>query len=191
MPRTIHGECKTKLYSVWTNLRFRCNCKNASNYKDYGGRGIKVCRKWDSFVIFRDWAYKNGYREGLQIDRKNNNGDYKPSNCHWTTGSVNSRNRRSRAELTAFGETKSLSEWLEDPRCVVNRDRLDSRVKAGWSPENVLTIPNQRTLTHLPKSPNRPSRKSRLTLCGIHTKIARISNDPTCEDCLAVKKGIE
>lgn len=85
-----------KLYDVWRHMIRRCENPNSSVYKNYGGRGIRVCESWvKSRETFYLWAMLNGYKEGLQIDRVNNDGGYEPSNCWFTTSADNGRNRRS------------------------------------------------------------------------------------------------
>lgn len=89
-----HGGSSTKLNRVWRSMKQRILNQNDSVYKDYGGRGIKVYDKWLEFIPFRDWALSNGYSEGLQINRINNNGNYEPNNCNWITNEKNSQNKR-------------------------------------------------------------------------------------------------
>ena len=73
----------------------RCYNKKSKGYKNYGKRGITVCKKWrDAPKEFNEWALKNGYKEGLQIDRENNNGNYTPNNCRFVTRAINMANRR-------------------------------------------------------------------------------------------------
>lgn len=87
-----HGLSKTKLYGVYANMKYRCYNPNANEYKNYGGKGIRVCDDWlndDGFVKFYVWAINNGYQEGLSIDRINENGNYEPSNCQWLSISEN------------------------------------------------------------------------------------------------------
>lgn len=91
----------------------RCENPNREKYKDYGGRGIKVCSEWHQANNFVLWALSNGYKKGLQIDRIDNNGDYCPENCRFTTPKENSRNRRNTKRLTINGETKTVVEWCE------------------------------------------------------------------------------
>ena len=94
---TTHGMSRTKLYSVWHFMLVRAGvCKGASekvkhNYQD---RGITVCDDWTIFENFRDWALSHGYKEGLQIDRVNNDAGYCPENCRWVTPKENMNNRR-------------------------------------------------------------------------------------------------
>lgn len=98
-----------KLFTVWQTLRRKCYDPRSHNFKNYGGRGIGVCKQWlKSFKTFYEWAIKNGYKQGLQIDRVNNNGNYKPSNCRWTTAKVNSNNRRSNLPKERIREIKIL-----------------------------------------------------------------------------------
>ncbi|TES88944.1 MAG: AP2 domain-containing protein [Desulfobacteraceae bacterium] len=85
-----HGEGKTKLYRLWRGIKTRCLDKGSHAYHRYGGRGIKICKDWLDFILFKKWALKSGYKEGLSIDRKDNNGNYEPKNCQWLTLRENS-----------------------------------------------------------------------------------------------------
>ena len=90
---TKHNNYKNKLYQTWSDMKQRCLNKNNKHYKDYGGRGIKVCNRWlNSFENFlQDMGQKpNGY----SLDRINNNGNYEPSNCRWGTPIQQIHNRR-------------------------------------------------------------------------------------------------
>ena len=90
-----HGESFTRLHIIWTGMKQRCFNSKAENYKNYGGRGITICPEWtESYIVFRDWALNNGYAEGLQINRIENDGNYEPSNCEWITNKANCDNRR-------------------------------------------------------------------------------------------------
>lgn len=111
---TKHNLVNTKLYNVWTDIRQRClNIKNP-NYKNYGGRGITICKSWAiDFKNFYDWALANGYKEGLTIDRIDVNGNYEPSNCRWATMKEQSRNKRNNVFLTFNGETHCVADWIE------------------------------------------------------------------------------
>lgn len=93
---TIHGFNKTRLHVIWNGMKNRC-VKGASECCDeYGHRGITVCPEWISdFMAFREWALANGYKDGLQIDRKEPDGNYEPGNCRWLTPAQNIHNTRS------------------------------------------------------------------------------------------------
>lgn len=112
---TTHGLRNHPLYIVWSHLRQRCNNPNDPSYIDYGGRGITVCFEWNnSFEIFYAWSMSNGWSKDLQIDRKDNNEGYYPSNCHFVTRSVNCRNRRNNVFVEYKGVSKILSQWAEE-----------------------------------------------------------------------------
>ncbi len=89
-----HGLTKHSLHRVWLDMRNRCSNSNHYAYKYYGDRGIIVCDEWENFKIFYDFAIQKGWKKGLQIDRINNNGNYKPSNCRFVSARVNANNRR-------------------------------------------------------------------------------------------------
>lgn len=91
-----HGYCKngkiTKTYQSWRQMRQRCNNQNNPNYKNYGGRGIKICQRWNNFFNFL--ADMGERPEGLIMDRIDNNGNYEPDNCHWVTRKISNLNSR-------------------------------------------------------------------------------------------------
>ena len=109
-----HGYTKTSLHNRWKTMKQRCCNKNDKNYKNYGGRGITVCDEWNDFENFKNWALLNGYEQGLQLDRIDNNKGYSPDNCRWCKASVNNHNRRNTAKidgipLTDFAEIHNLT----------------------------------------------------------------------------------
>lgn len=138
---TTHGGSDTRLYRIYKGLFARCYNPNDTSYPRYGGRGITVAKKWATFEAFREWAESHGYADDLSIHRINNDGPYSPRNCEWATAKKQLRNTSRNRKLTAWGETKTLAEWAEDPRCTVRQKTLFSRLKYGWEPEMVLTAP--------------------------------------------------
>lgn len=134
------GTVEEKLYHVWYNMRDRCYNPTHPAYSRYGKRGITVVEEWRDFRNFLDWA-KSGYKEGLWLDRKDNDGEYSPTNCRWVTPNESRDNVRGTMYITAFGETKSAAEWTRDSRCVVKRDTLRQRIKYGYEPELAITTP--------------------------------------------------
>ncbi len=91
---STHGMSNILIYRVWRNMRARCYYKNSVGYKNYGGKGIEVCDRWNSnFENFYE-DMKDGYLKELSIDRIDNNGNYEPNNCRWVKKEVQMRNTR-------------------------------------------------------------------------------------------------
>lgn len=109
-----HGMSNSRIYNIYHNIKNRCGNPNNNRYKDYGGRGIKMCDEWSrSFEAFYDWAIKNGYRDDLSIDRIDNDGDYTPENCKWSTIEQQSNNKRRTVFFEFLGVKKSLKQWTD------------------------------------------------------------------------------
>ncbi len=90
----IDGRTHTRLYHIFINMYQRItNIKNPS-YKNYGGRGITICKEWEDYAVFESWAHKNGYTDDLTIDRIDNDLEYSPSNCRWVTRKIQRINQR-------------------------------------------------------------------------------------------------
>lgn len=99
-----HGLSTTKIYQIFWGMLNRCTKEDNNAYEYYGGKGIKVYEEWDNFdkfLNFYDWAMANGYEEGLQLDRIDNNKDYHPNNCRWVTPTENARNQEVRKDNTS------------------------------------------------------------------------------------------
>lgn len=104
-----HGLSRHPLFRRWKNMRQRCLNPNNNAYPRYGGRGIKVCDQWvNDFKAFHDWSLGNGYDENLELDRMDNNGDYSPDNCRFTTTVENCNNQRRNVKYQFNGELLSL-----------------------------------------------------------------------------------
>ncbi|KAF6620594.1 hypothetical protein HFE03_08050 [Paenibacillus sp. EKM102P] len=137
---TKHGLRSTKLNSVRSAMIDRCyNIKN-SNYYNYGGRGIKVCDEWlnkeKGLLDFYNWAMDNGYKEGVSIDRINNNGNYCSENCRWVDMKTQLNNRRNNRLVTIGGETKTVSQWAEVAG--IGTSTIDFRLRSGKSGEDLI-----------------------------------------------------
>ncbi|MBN3906739.1 MAG: hypothetical protein HWQ35_09315 [Nostoc sp. NMS1] len=135
---------KAPLYRIWDSIKQRCSNPNNHAYKNYGGRGIKICQEWnDSFEEFKNWAIKQGYHDyqGWSIDRINVNESYLPQNCRLIKREEQVNNRRVSRLYTYAGETKSLSQWAKDPRCRVKRGTLRERLELGWDFQKSLLTP--------------------------------------------------
>lgn len=132
-----HGGRNSKLYRIWSNMKDRCNNPDCKAYRDYGGRGIKVCEEWtDDFSAFQKWALANGYKEGLTIDRKDNDKGYSPDNCRWTDRKIQGNNKRNCRYITYKGQRKTVAEWSEITG--IPHETLLYRLNHGWETERIL-----------------------------------------------------
>jgi hypothetical protein len=132
-----HGLSNHPIFTLWKNIKSRCENKNSPDFLRYGGRGISVCPEWgNDFIAFYDWAIENGWWTGLQIDRIDNNGNYEPGNCRFVTQTENGRNTRKNILVTINGITATLSEHAE--RVGMNYATVKSRYRMGWKEEDLL-----------------------------------------------------
>lgn len=130
----VHGMEKTKTYTTWAQMLSRCRNKKHASYSSYGGRGIKVCERWHEFVNF--YADMGEKPEGMSLDRIDNDGDYKPENCKWSTVKQQIRNRRVSPKFEWNGEQKSLAELAEMHGLPWRR--VYERIRSGWSINDAL-----------------------------------------------------
>lgn len=125
-----HGLHKTRLYNIWATMKKRCYNTKDEHYANYGGRGITVCDEWiHDFQAFYDWAMAYGYADDLTIDRINNDGNYEPSNCRWTTSKEQANNRRTTMHITVNGVTKNATDWAK--MIGVGRSTISRHKKQG------------------------------------------------------------
>lgn len=139
---TKHGMSRTKTYKAWASMKGRCLNSYYANYSDYGGRGIIVCERWlESFENF--YADMGHSSVNTSLDRIDNDGNYEPSNCKWSTDTEQQNNKRVTTLITAKGKTQTLSKWcLEtglDPQLVRNRIKLH-----GWSESDAVNTPKKK-----------------------------------------------
>ena len=118
-------------------------CLNPTNkdYWQYGGRGITVDLIWRDFNLFKHWAFSNGYKQGLSLDRIDNNAGYFPCNCRWATAKEQANNRRNNHFITYNNQTYTIAQWGEItgmPAYLISK-----RLRRGWSVERALTQPIQ------------------------------------------------
>ena len=138
-----HGYCHSRLYSIWTNMKERCNNPNNTSYEHYGERGIKVCEEWENFESFRDWAIPAGYDDNINkyectLERKDVNGDYCPENCTWKNAKEQANNRTNTIFIEYNGQRHSLSEWADI--IGVKYHTLFARIyKLNWPIEKAFT----------------------------------------------------
>ena len=134
---------KRLLHTVWKNMIGRCMVPGHPNRKRYGDRGISVCEEWLEFAPFYEWAIDNGYRQGLTIDREDNDGNYCPENCRWVTPKVNANNRSNNVLVEFNGTTKTVQEWAN--HVGVTHQAMSDRLKSNkWTLEEALTYPKNK-----------------------------------------------
>lgn len=126
-----------KLKQKWFDMVRRCYNTKCANYQYYGNRGIKICDNWlgkNGFENFYDWAINNGYKDNLSIDRIDNNGNYCPENCRWTTKSVQNMNKRNFNNKTGFiGISKHT-----DSDIYYGRVKIDGKQFCTGSSSNII-----------------------------------------------------
>ncbi len=103
-----------RLKICWKNMRQRCNNPNFTYYRNYGGRGIRICDEWSDYAAFEKWALANGYNDSLTLDRIDTNGNYEPSNCRWATMKTQANNKRNNRLITINGKTQTASQWADE-----------------------------------------------------------------------------
>jgi len=137
MAITTHGGTYTALYKAWIQMRHRCNNPADRGWHRYGGRGISVCERWQSFENFR--ADMGERPVGMSLDRLDNDGNYEPSNCRWATPRQQIQNSSRFQPLTHAGKTMSRREW--EISLGLAKGVVTNRLRAGWSLERALTQP--------------------------------------------------
>ncbi len=135
-----HGMTHTPEYDAWKQAIQRCTNPKSNQFKNYGGRGIKMCERWlNSFENF--YADMGPQPAGTSLDRIDNNSDYSPDNCRWATPFEQQNNRRNNRLITHQGHTLSMSEWAR--KTGINRNTINSRIRLKWPIEKVLTTPTE------------------------------------------------
>lgn len=136
-----HHLSNTKICKIWYGMRKRCYSEKEPAYKDYGGRGITICDEWLNDVVpFYKWAINNGYKDGLMIERIDNDKGYSPDNCKWATPKDQANNRRSCVNFTYNGETKNLTQWCN--YFGLPYKTIHARIyKRHWTFERAITEP--------------------------------------------------
>lgn len=127
------------IYNSWHAMKQRCLNKKCKEYRHYGGRGIKICNRWaESFSAFMD-DMSSSWRNGLSLNRIDNDGDYCPKNCNWATPTEQHGNTRKSIFITRNGETKCLRRWCME--LGIRYDTVWGRYSRGWKPEELFNAP--------------------------------------------------
>lgn len=135
--KITHGMSKDPLYKRWHTIRQRCFNPNTPTYEHYGGRGIKMCDEWnDNFESFYEWSINSGYKKELTLDRIDNNGNYEPGNCRWTTMKEQTNNRRVNVIVEYAGEKMTLREASR--KSGFNHKALETRYRRGYRGDDLF-----------------------------------------------------
>lgn len=130
---------------IWS-ARKRCNNPQDTAYPRYGGRGISVCEEWqgdkgsNNFIM---WALANGYHRDLQLDRRDNDGNYCPENCRWVTAKVNCNNTSKTRKVVYKGKEYSYHELYDQFKPDVCYQSFFSRLQHGWTMDEALFKPKR------------------------------------------------
>lgn len=148
----MRTKLELKLCNILYQMRRRCYNKKSKWYKGYGKRGIKVCTDWlNGNKSFINWCLNNGYKDGLYLDRINNDEDYEPYNCRFVDAIGNTRNRRC---VKIICDGKSIADIARENK--ISRFALYSRLKNSWSLDEAISIPVSRFNTRIRKGSNEP-----------------------------------
>lgn len=131
---------RSRLYNIYRSIIKRTQNPKNKDYKNYGGRGITLCKQWnDDYKKFYNWSINNGYSDELSIDRIDNNKGYSPDNCRWVNAKTQINNTRKNHKLTYKGETRTLAEWAD--KAGINYGAFKGRIYRGWSIEQAIKTP--------------------------------------------------
>lgn len=137
-----HGGFGTRLYTCWVDMRRRCIPAQGKRSQNYADRGITVCRAWQKWERFRDWARNNGYAEHLTIDRIDNNRGYCPSNCRWVTPAQQNNNQRRTVRIDTPDGLMSLANAVRKYKVVCYSTAI-ARIRRGWSALAAVSTPRR------------------------------------------------
>lgn len=136
---TKHGRSKTPEYYVWIAMKGRCQNPQNPSYVHYGGRGIKICKRW--LISFEKFFSDMGARPSKRhtLERKNNARGYSPKNCEWATARQQLRNTRRNVVVTLNGKAQCLTDWAN--HFGINIATVRWRISAGWDIDSALKTP--------------------------------------------------
>ena len=136
---TIHGHRYTRLYTIWRRMTERCHNPKDTNYRNYGGRGIRVCEEWESYLAFSDWAMSHGYRDDLEIDRIDVNGNYEPGNCRWATRIEQANNTTCNRHVVFRGRKMTVAQFARLVHCKYKKVYY-WLIRRGMTPEEFVEL---------------------------------------------------
>ncbi len=154
-----HGLSKTRTYKIWSGMKRRCLNPKSHKWKQYGGRGIKVCARW---LVFSNFLLDMGHPPTTEhtLDRKNTNGHYCKENCQWATDIEQRLNKTTSTFFTLNGVTKNITVWCKEAGLKLTT--VQYRLSIGWSFEKAITTPPE------PRTVRKTSRSRKpLTIHGV------------------------
>ena len=171
-----------RVFNVWKSMRQRCSNPKSQVWDRYGGRGIKVCERWDR--SFMDFIADVGLPDDptVDLDRKDNDGNYEPGNTRWVTHRENLLNYSRNQYVDIEGVRKTASEWADEAG--IDRVTFHCRMKAGWKGRSLLKPARKMapvTIDGVTKQPHEWAKEIGMTLVGF---VARIKNGVTGADLL-------
>ena len=156
---TAYEKRRIRLYKVWSAIQQRCENPNHISYKNYGGRGIKLCKRWKKF---KNFLFDMGIPEkGMTIDRIDNNKGYNRKNCQWVSLKENANNKRDNHVLEFNGIKKTISEWSDQTG--IKQNTIVYRIKRGWRVSEALEFENRINK----RLANKLKRKRSCLVCGV------------------------
>lgn len=137
----IQPYVKTRIHRIYKSMKARCyGSKKCPYFKNYGGRGIKVCDEWlNNELSFIEWAFSHGYTDELTIDRIDVNGDYTPENCRWATCKEQNNNRRTNHYIEIDGVKRTIKEW--GTVVGISSEVISYRLHHGWDEKEAIFTP--------------------------------------------------
>ena len=143
-PLWRHGGTGTPEYIAWLGMRERCYVKGQNSYPYYGGKGIRVCRRWRR--SFRNFLADMGRKPSAQhtIERRDNRKGYAPNNCYWATRDEQARNRSQCWKIKIAGATRTVVEWARF--LGVSERRIYVRLHRGWTRKEAVLLPMSQRL---------------------------------------------
>ena len=176
---TLRQENKS-IYWAWKAMKQRCLNPKCNAYKNYGARGITVCDEWMNFEPFCEWALSNGYKPGLDLDRRDNSREYSPDNCRWVTRRENINNRRKTIYIEVDGVTKPRTEWetqlglphgtmkvwVETHGYEYTSARIKEIISCGYTPKD-YGFSHRKAITHVETGKTYPSVREAAKAVGL------------------------
>lgn len=173
--RKTHGRSRTRTYRIWAGMKARCTNPREPRYSDYGGRGITVCHRWVQFDNFL--ADMGDAPDGMTLERKKNDDNYRPENCRWVTYAEQNRNRRDTVLITYAGVTRCATDW--EKLTGISRRAIVYRHKRGWPLHEVLGLRPVVTLSPVERKARAAVRQRlRRAVCA-----GKVTKPLACELC--------